>query len=179
VNVTLNDQEQVIAKALARKRHQTARSAGVANARMGPQSDEQTDLEGLAAEIAFCKLHNVFPDFSLYARKGGADCRVPDWAGEPGRTIGVDVKQTCYPNGRLLVRLTKDPLDPEVQAFALMVGTFPAYRYAGYYPAHLVFDPANVKDLGRGPGYVIEQSRLFKGPPRKLVVSASFASHAA
>ena len=60
--VTLNDAEQRLARYLARQRYESNRNQGVTNNRVGPQSDEVTDLEGIAAEIAFCKLFNVYPD---------------------------------------------------------------------------------------------------------------------
>ena len=49
--ITLNTAEQRLAKFVGRERDRNGRRNGYTNLRIGPQSDEETDLEGIAAEI--------------------------------------------------------------------------------------------------------------------------------
>ena len=108
-------------------------------------------LEGYGAEIAFASKFNLFPDFTYNPRKGGSDVVTRD-----GKT--VDVKQTKIENGHLLVNPEKarEPSD----LYVLMVGEFPAYRYAGYATKEQLFRPESLKDFGYGPSYAIEQKDL-------------------
>jgi hypothetical protein len=88
--VELNKQEQALCRALAKKRYASNRTAGVRNSKRGRQSNEDTDLEGVGAEMAFCKLLNVYPDLPMTPRSqddDDGDCTLKD-----GRR--VDVKAT-------------------------------------------------------------------------------------
>lgn len=148
--ITLSDGEQRIARFLARERFTRARDAGIENRRMGPQSDEQTDLEGIGAEMAYCKMVNVWPDLS-YGHRPDADALLPN--GE-----SVDVKATRWKTGRLIVALWKRNKAPD--RYVLMVGEFPTYRYAGEIEAENIMIEDNIKDLGHGPVYALPQSAL-------------------
>jgi hypothetical protein len=149
--VKLNEVEQKLAIFLAKKRHQANRSSNTTNRKIGGQSDEQTDLEGVGAEIAYCKIMNVYPDMDL-------DHRPPDDATlSDGRT--VDVKATRYKSGRLVVVPWKKA---GVDLFALMVGEFPEYRLAGTKPADEVIREDRLGDLGHGKTYMVEQKDLDK-----------------
>ena len=48
--ITLNDAEQRLAKYVARARTDNARSINLAQTKIGPQSQYETDLEGMGAE---------------------------------------------------------------------------------------------------------------------------------
>jgi hypothetical protein len=67
--VVLNPSEQRIARWLAQSRYHSARKAQVTNKRIGPQSDAETDLEGIGAELAAAKALNVYPDLSAAIRR--------------------------------------------------------------------------------------------------------------
>ncbi len=146
---TLNKAEQKLARYLAAERHAMNRRAGAGNRRVGPQSDEQTDLEGIAAEIAFCRVMNVYPDTSLDGR--------PAYDAQIGLRR-VDVKATTYQNGKLIAVPWKAENPPD--AYALVVGTFPEYRVAGWLPADRLLVHERLTDLGHGPTYAAEQSEL-------------------
>ena len=147
--ITLNEAEQRLAKFIATGRTNAARSNHITDRKMGSQSNEQTDLEGIAAEIAFCKMHNVYPDLNINARPA-ADCVLPNG-------LSVDVKATRYDTGRLLaVRWKKTNVD----MFALMVGEFPSYRYAGAMAAVELLRDERLRDFGHGLGYAADQSEL-------------------
>jgi len=117
---------------------------------MGDQSNELTDLEGIAAEIAFCKLANIYPDLDL-DHTNPADCYLRD-----GRA--VDVKSTIYSSGRLLCVRWKNVT--EVDLFVLMVGEFPRYRCAGFASSAELMQSNRLVDLGHGVGYSATQNEL-------------------
>jgi hypothetical protein len=148
--VVLSEAEQRLAKFLATRRYQNARSKGLFNAKMGDQSNELTDLEGIASEIAFCKLMNIYPDLDL-DHTNSADCFLRD-----GRA--VDVKSTVYNSGRLLSVRWKDA--SKVDIFVLMVGEFPRYRCAGFMSSAELIQPNRLVDLGHGEGYAATQNEL-------------------
>jgi len=150
--ITLNTAEQRLAKFVGRERDLNGRRNGYTNRRIGPQSDEQTDLEGIAAEIAFARYVNVYPDIDI-------DCKEypPHDAVLHDGTL-VDVKTTKYPNGRLIVAPWKNA--DAVDAYVLVVGTFPTYRIAGAMESHELIRPQRMKDLGHGKVFVATQDEL-------------------
>ena len=151
VNVTLDSTEVAMAQMLATMRFSVARMAGVTNRRMGGQSDYVTDFEGMASEMAFCKVFNYWPDMTIGPRKGGWD--VEGRAGER-----IDVKVTRYNNGKLLATLKKKPEDADY--YVLMVGECPTYRLAGYASADDLLRPENIVNLSHGEGYALNQNQL-------------------
>ena len=153
MKIKLNIAEQRLAKYLAKKRYENARRRGKPNMKMGEQSDEQTDLEGVGAEIAYCKAMNVYPDLETDLDK------LPSEDAILANGISVDVKSTTYSNGRLLVTLKKSVGD--VDMYVLVTGRFPEYQIIGTTLSENVFKAKNIKNLGRGDGYVIEQKDLI------------------
>lgn len=148
----MNEAEQRLAAFVAKKRHQSNRQLGVANSKMGDQSDEQTDLEGIGAEIAFCKLHNVYPDLDTDGGHPSADA----WTLALG---AVDVKATTFTTGRLLARPNKINCE-KVDHYVLMVGVFPTYKYVGSATAVDLLHPDQLTNLGHGPVYALNQAQL-------------------
>lgn len=154
IEVTLNVAEQKLARFLARARYEKNRKSGTPDLKMGPQSCEETDLEGIGAEIAFAKAHNCYPDLSTDHRPD-ADVLLGD-----GRT--VDVKATKYPSGHLLAMRTKR--GKSVDVFALMVGAFPTYRLAGVMTYEELINDQRLKDFGYGPVFAASQESLCPAP---------------
>ena len=150
MEIILNDSEQKLAIYVARKRYESSRKSGIVNAKKGPQSNEQTDLEGIGAEIAFCKMFNVYPDL-------GEGCPYADaWTLELG---SVDVKATKWRKGRILAQPSKINLE-KVDNYVLMVGQFPSYRYVGSASSEELLHPQSITDMGHGPVYALNQSQL-------------------
>lgn len=139
----------MLAQHLAQKRYETARKNGVKNSKMGPQSNEETDLEGIGAEIAFCKMHNIYPDTAV-GHTPLADAVLRD-----GST--VDVKATKYKTGHLIVAMWKKP---DIDYYALMIGSFPEYRYAGRVHPEQIMQQSRIKNFGRGLVYAMNQNEL-------------------
>lgn len=148
--VTLSEAEQRLAKYLAKQRYELSREMGLPNKKVGDQSNEMTDLEGIAAEIAFCKLANVYPDLDMTGPKA-EDCVLRD-----GRS--VDVKSTIYETGRLLAVRWKE--SGSVDIYVLMVGKFPTYRCAGFMSSKDLLDECRVINLGHGESYAATQDEL-------------------
>ena len=151
MNVTLDATEVAVAQGLATMRYTVARMAKVKNQRVGSQSDYITDLEGMAGELAFCKLRNLFPDLTIGPRKGGWDVLSP--GGE-----GIDVKVTHREVGRLLATLKKRLEDADY--YVLMIGKCPDYRFAGYATAEALLREENIMNLPHGRCYALDQDKL-------------------
>ncbi len=151
--IELNAAEQKLARYLAESRYRNARKLGKPNMRMGGQSDEQTDIEGVGAEIAYCKMMNVYPDTEIAADLPPEDAVLPD-----GRL--VDVKVTKYQSGRLLVTLKKKAGD--VDLYVLLIGEFPKYRIVGQMESAEIIQESRIGDLGKGATYIANQNELEK-----------------
>ena len=147
--VVLTDTEQAIVKHVARTRFTKNRARGVVDAKIGPQSNEQTDIDGFGAEMAAAKLLNCWPDFQTDD--------APDWDLKVGEWT-VDVKSTTYPNGKLLARISKTVAPCDI--YVLRVGTFPEFRCAGFAFRNEMFAESSVTDLGWGRTYALPQEAL-------------------
>lgn len=160
MKVTLTTPEQRICYYLAKGRYDANRNSGVVDALITSQiSPFQADLDGLGAEMGFCKIFNLYPDFSLEPRKGGHDCVLHNGT-------RVDVKQNRHTvDPYLIVKKTKTIEDADV--YALMVGTFPSYRYAGFILAQDIIKEENLMDWGYEgkEGYSVSESRLTYDSP--------------
>ena len=118
---------------------------------MGDQSNEETDLEGFGAELAFCKLMNIYPDLETGNNLPPYDC-----VSRFGVTI--DVKTTKYPKGHLLATLKKKNNPPD--KYVLMVGEFPEYQIVGEIGADEFLQDSNIGNLGKGDGFMLTQAEL-------------------
>lgn len=150
--VTLNAHEIKLVRYLAKLRYETARKAGVVDRKQGEQSWQETDEQGLAGEMAYCKMFNLYPDLDVSPRSGSYD--VIDQYG-----LTTDVKTTKYSNGRLLATLKKNP---DVDYYALMTGEMPTFTFRGEVNYLDLIDEANIIDLGHGQGYGLSQDKVRK-----------------
>ena len=149
-SITLTEAEQRLSKFLATRRYQNARSKGIKDNKIGDQSNISTDLEGMAAEIAACRLLNVYPDLQTES------IPVHDLVTSKGYT--VDVKVTRYESGKLLA--VKNKISNPSDFYMLMIGTFPNYRCAGFASRDDLLCEDTLTDLGRGEGHALHQSDL-------------------
>jgi hypothetical protein len=150
--IELNQAEQKLAIYLAKSRHKNARGNNIVDRKIGDQSSEMTDLNGIGAEIAFCKANNCYPDTSI-----GEGLPYADALTSNGNFI--DVKTTTYPNGHLVAAPWKT--GQGVNYYCLLVGDFPSYRIAGYMSKEDLLQKSKLKDLGRGSGFAAEQKELL------------------
>ena len=110
-------------------------------------------VDGFAGELAFCRLHNCWPDLSIgRTEPGDAVC-----AGG----IVVDVK-TRDQDWDLIVMPGKRGYDDAVDVFALMIGSFPGpYKFAGVMGRTELIQDHRIRRLGNGKeSYLAKQSEL-------------------
>jgi hypothetical protein len=151
MNVHLNLAEQKLAAYIGKARYQRSRQDGLRNMKVSDIADDKIDREGAAAEIAFCKAMNIYPDLDVGERKA-ADCTLPS-----GHT--VDVKSTWRENGMLLAVPWKKM---EVDIFVLVIGQMPEYRIAGWMSAVELLKPDRLKNVGPKKSYAASQGELVR-----------------
>lgn len=149
MKIILNDAEFLMLKTLGGMRSIVARSAGVKDAKMGDQNGLEADIDGLMGEYAFCKWKNLFPDLVPSPRSGSCDCILD------GKKI--DIKTTRYKTGKLLATL-KDNQDVDIYVLGIIDGN--SVDFIGWAKKEELCDKNNIKNLGHGEGYSLEQSQL-------------------
>jgi hypothetical protein len=149
--VKLEDDEVTICNVIGRMRSLIARNHGVKDAKMGKQSGIEADIQGLMAEYAFAKQFNTFPDMGLTPRSGSADGLLDKYR--------YDIKSTTYKTGRLLATM-KD--NPDVDMYILGIVDGNTVDFVGYAMKTDLVKPENIKDLGHGKVYCMDQSQLKK-----------------
>lgn len=150
--VELSESEQAICRYIAKRRFENNRSGGIQDQKIGAQSNANVDLNGFAGEFAFCKLHNILPDFSINVRRTNANDY--DAILENKK---IDVKTTEYPTGKLVAVEWKND---NVDLYALMTGEFPKYTFRGFMRREELRRPERLGTLGRGPTYIARQEEL-------------------
>jgi len=149
--IKLNDQELDLARKIASLRYGSSREAGVHNAKIGGQSNFETDFMGFAGELAFCKLFNCYPDFAIVAGGADYDCIVGG--------LRVDVKTTKYRSGHLLSRADKEY--PNIDVFALIIGDALSgeFEFVGWETAKALRSEENLSKKFEG-SYALPQDKL-------------------
>ena len=158
MEITLGEVEQRLCQHVAKVRFSKNRENGVQNSMnkhlsWNQEATVSIDLDGYGAELAFCRLFNVYPDFTVHLRSTGED------SGDAKLPCGlaVDVKSTKYKNGNLITGIWKDD---STDLYALMVGEFPTYTFRGFMRKVDLIREERVGDLGYGPTYIAPQEDL-------------------
>lgn len=104
-----------------------------------------SDIEGVAAEVAFAK------GMGLY----WAPSSKPDYDGD---VLRWHVRSTNRTNGGLIIH----PQDPDEARFALVVGEIPTFRVVGWMLARDAKDQERFSGAGRlrGPEFLVPQTAL-------------------
>lgn len=147
--VKLQPDEVLICEQLGRMRSIIARSSGVKDAKVGTQDGSEADVMGMKAEYAFAKQFNTFPDLGLTPRSGSADGKLKGYA--------YDIKSTTYKSGRLLATKKENP---DVDMYVLCIVDNSEVDIKGYAMKKDLINPSNLKNLGHGEGYCMDQSEL-------------------
>jgi len=155
--IQLNEAEQRLASYLARRRYKNNRAAGVKDKKIGDQSVEQTDMLGIAGEIAMAKYLNLYPDTTVGIRSGSCDLHTHD-------NLTIDVKTSAYPTARLTAPAGTSIHKASI--YVLVVGTMPTFKIVGWAWAKDLINEGRIGSLGHGPTYVLEQEWLEK--PERL-----------
>ena len=155
--ITLSAVDQKIIRFIAHEREDNNERAygGTNTKRVDDRDGYAIQCEGFAGEFAFCRLFNIFPDFTTHPRSAELGEDRGDAVMHDGRT--VDIKTSRFPQAKLLV---SEWIKPTVDLYALMTGTFPVYEFRGFIESHELLKPERVEDLGRGPAYAAQQDEL-------------------
>ena len=153
--ILLSKIEQNICSVVAQLRFSNNRENNVVNSKIGKKSDEEMDLEGISAELAFCKLFNLYPDLTIDIRSSRDHTDNGDAVLKNGKT--VDIKVTHYTNGKLIAVPWKKT---NVDLFALMVGKTPEYTFKGFMKSEDLLNQSRLGDLGHGKTYIAHQNEL-------------------
>jgi hypothetical protein len=116
----------------------------------------QMNLNGFGAELSFCRLCGVEFDSSTDQKESHfnkADAILKD-----GTT--VDVKNTTYPKGKLIVRTGKE--SKLIDIYALVIGTFPVFKFCGWARYKDIIQQKLIVNLGGGDSYCLPQNKLRK-----------------
>jgi hypothetical protein len=155
--VILNKEEQALCRFIAKRRYETARGAGVTNSKKGNQSNEATDLEGVAAELVFAKFYKAYPSgvFDIGARSSN---KGEDSDGDIAiNQLIIDVKATKYETGRLIAAEWKD--HSSIDYYALVVGEFPKYEVRGLMSTGELITEERLKTLPNGTNKVYQATQ--------------------
>jgi len=149
LRLELTEAEYNLCQILGRMRSLISRGTGVKDAKMGKQDGSEADVMGAVAEYAFAKKFNCFPDFAPEARSGSYD----------GILKGnrYDIKSSQYPNARLLSTMK---VNPDVDFYVLAIVDGRSVDIKGWAWKRDLIKEENIKDLGHGKGYCLDQSRL-------------------
>lgn len=145
----LTETEQKIATYLAKSRYKKARERNIIDNKKGPQSNYETDLEGVASEMAAAKLLNLWPDLQIE--------KVPDHD-LILNNITIDVKATKYQTGKLIAATHKK--EKACDYYMLMIGSFPEYRCAGFCKKEDILNNNTITNLGWGDLHAVSQDNL-------------------
>jgi len=166
--VTLSHFEIQVAKNLVRMIYESNKKG---NQRLTGTVDksrpkEETAYEGFCAELAFCKLANIYPDISIHQEINKVDCT---YLGN-----SIDVKQTPYQDrGHLIIKQTL-AVDCNVDLFVLMTGTCPEFTYKGWAYREELIQRENITDMGyaNDKPYALQQYQLhgYKIPEKNADV---------
>ena len=158
--VSLNTAEKKLAYFVARNRNARNRCLNVVNLKVSPRDGVTIDLEGVAGELAFCKMFNLYPDLDTDRMPPYPefDARLSDgWT--------VDVKTTRYGDGKLLVDVRKGRKVDGVDFYCLMTGEFPGpYTFRGFMAKSLLVRPEKRGVVRGHEAYMAEQSELAEDP---------------
>ena len=150
--IELNAIEQRLVAMVSRARFEFNRLTG--HHRIANIGDAAADIDGFGAELAFCKMFKIYPDL-MTTERPGYDAKLPN-----GQT--VDIKTTTVENGYLIAMPYKAENPPD--QYALMIGTLPKYRFAGFMSAQKLHKEHRLKDFGHGPRHAAQQSELSLEP---------------
>lgn len=150
--ILLDEAEQEIVEFIAKQRTDANKKPDGTTSNAFGRDPYALDKDGFGAEMAFCKKHNLYPDFSIFRRKGSPDCIT-----KKGKRI--DVKHTSNPKGDMLVKTTKPK--GEVDIYVLMTGVFPLFHIIGFATDEEVFNAPKIKGAYT-ENYTLRQDQITK-----------------
>jgi hypothetical protein len=114
------------------------------------------NINGFGAELAFCKLCNTKFDSSTNKKENHFN----NFDTILNTGLSVDVKQTKYKSGKLLVRIGKE--EKKVDIYSLMIGEFPSYTFMGFAYYNDIISNNNIITINNKKTYALNQYQLIK-----------------
>ena len=151
--IELNDVEIRICKHTGKRRYNSNVESNANNARIGDLDDLEMNIEGFAGEMAFAKVFNLYPDFTIEPRTSEED--EGDFKLEGKK---IDVKTTKYIQGSLAAPVWSGKKVAEI--YGLLVGKMPHYIFKGFMSKEELLQQKRIGTLGHGDTFLAEQNEL-------------------
>ena len=150
IEINLSDDEVMMCQHVGHLRSVLSRGNKVKDMKKTDMAGLDIDAQGVTAEYAVAKHFNVFFDLGLSPRTGSADGVMNGYS--------YDVKSTHHPLGKLLATLKENP-DVDMYIMCITPDRW-TVRMVGWCWKKELINKNNIKDLGYGKGYALEQSQL-------------------
>lgn len=151
VIVTLGYDEIQFCQLMGRMRQLVNMNAGTVDRQVGKNDPAEINVIGFAAEYAFAKKFNTFPDLTMKARSGSPDGII--------NGVRYDVKATINEGYDLLCTLKENT---EVDIYIHAYVCFPRIEFEGFAFSHELRREENIKDWGHGPTYSLSTKVIRK-----------------
>ena len=158
IPVELTEAECKVCRVVGEMRRSNNRKEGVTDLLVATEDPMHRDVQGIAAELAFAKYYNLYPPYDVHVRSAGEDFTVN------GKTI--DVKQSDYPNARLIVPPSKVEKDGGSDNYVLVTGVMPNFIIQGHARKEDICNPNNLVKL-RTKVYALNIEQLRPMPKPK------------
>jgi hypothetical protein len=150
IEINLTDDEVMMCQHVGHLRSVLSRGNKVKDMKRTDMAGLDIDAQGVTAEYAVAKHFNVFFDLGLSPRTGSADGVMNGYS--------YDVKSTHHALGKLLATLKENP-DVDMYIMCITPDRW-TVKMVGWCWKKELINKKNIKDLGYGKGYALEQSQL-------------------
>ncbi len=150
IEINLTDDEVMMCQHVGHLRSVLSRGNKVKDMKRTDMAGLDIDAQGVTAEYAVAKHFNVFFDLGLSPRTGSADGVMNGYS--------YDVKSTHHALGKLLATLKDNP-DVDMYIMCITPDRW-TVKMVGWCWKKELINKKNIKDLGYGRGYALEQSQL-------------------
>ena len=150
IEINLTDDEVMMCQHIGHLRSVLSRGNNIKDRKQSNMAGLDIDAQGVTAEYAVAKHLNVFFDLGLSPRAGSADGVM--------KGHSYDVKSTHPAFGKLLATLKDNP-DVDMYIMCLTPDRW-TVKMVGWCWKKELINKKNIKDLGYGKGYALEQSQL-------------------
>jgi len=150
IEINLTDDEVMMCQHVGHLRSVLSRGNKVKDMKRTDMAGLDIDAQGVTAEYAVAKHLNVFFDLGLSPRAGSADGVMNGYS--------YDVKSTHHALGKLLATLKDNP-DVDMYIMCITPDRW-TVKLVGWCWKKELINKKNIKDLGYGKGYALEQNQL-------------------
>ena len=150
IEINLTDDEVMMCQHVGHLRSVLSRGNKVKDMKRTDMAGLDIDAQGVTAEYAVAKHLNTFFDLGLSPRTGSADGVMNGYS--------YDVKSTHHALGKLLATLKDNP-DVDMYIMCITPDRW-TVKMVGWCWKKELINKNNIKDLGYGKGYALEQNQL-------------------